>query len=397
MTDKLRDAPIPEESWADGAPVRDYDGNGEYIPTQAEVNSNENYLGHHITIRKLLEFVPEFDETSVLGDRFLCKGGSCVIVAQTHAGKSSLGMQMAIMFALGLPFFGIHPARPLKSVYVQAENDDGDTAEMFQGVLAGLGLVPQDKEGAAALVKRLEENLIVVRDQVCTGGGFAAFAQRIAEHYKPDLFWVDPLLSFYGDDISDQKMMSRFLRSQLNPISDKYGHIWMLLHHTAKPSKDAGKAQKSWSSRDFAYMGIGSSELSNWARAIICLTATSEDEFRFIIAKRGWRAGLMDGSTPCIEIALAHSSEHICWKQIPKPVEIDEMGDQLMAFAQTIVTPMSASRIIREAAAVLKRGSRTCWSMWDSGEGPLGSLFIEIEQGKWKFRGRLDVVEYKDD
>ena len=43
-------------------------------------------------------------------------------------------MQMSMNWALGRTTFGIRPERPLKSLIVQAENDRGDVAEMFQVV-----------------------------------------------------------------------------------------------------------------------------------------------------------------------------------------------------------------------------------------------------------------------
>jgi len=342
-------------------------------------------LGQRIRIKDLLEFVPGEDADCVLGDRFLCRGGSCVIVGQTSAGKSSLGMQMAILWALGLDFFCLKPKRPLKSLYIQAENDVGDTAEMFQGILLGLGLVdPNNEEANNALVKVLEKNLVIVRDQTHIGPSFPGYARKMVELHKPDLVWCDPLLSFFGDDINDQQAMSLFLRSELNPISELTGIIWMMLHHTGKPSKDASKTQKSWSSRDFAYMGLGSSELSNWARAIITVVNQSEDEFRVIFAKRGWRSGIRDdNNNPATELNLAHSGDRICWKRIPKPKADDEMTPQFQAFANTITAPTTSSDIIKAAAVFLKRGERTCWKFWDGGQGPLGSLFHQMASGKW--------------
>ena len=40
---------------------------------------------------------------------------------------------MAVMWAIGKPWFGILPNDgPLKSLFIQAENDLGDMAEMLQ-------------------------------------------------------------------------------------------------------------------------------------------------------------------------------------------------------------------------------------------------------------------------
>ncbi len=404
MSEKLRDVPDPD--WDEAAMIREFESqsdapgngkNGEYLPGESERIPES--MGTRITIKELLSFEAPKDKTSVLGNRYLCKGGSCVIVAQTSAGKSSLGMQMAVLFALGLPFFGLKPSKPLKQIYLQAENDIGDAAEMFQGVLAGLDLLPDplDEKAVNHIVKMLEKNLIIIRDQTHVGPGFSAYAKKLVEEHKPELFWIDPMLSFYGDDINDQKAMSRFLRAHLNPISEATGIVWMLLHHTGKPSKDAAKTQKNWSSRDFSYMGIGSSELSNWARAIICLTATSEDEFRMIFAKRGWRAGLMSGDTPVTELNLAYSTDHICWRQIPKPKDEEEMADPLREFALTIDRPMKGSEIVRRAAAHLGRGVRMCWIYWDNGNGQLGQYFTSDDKGFWRLKKVSENKPYKDD
>ncbi len=357
-------------------------------------------MGQRITIKELLSFVPDEDKDSVLGKRYLCRGGSCVVVGQTSAGKSSLGLQMAVMWALGQPFFGLKPARPLRSLYVQAENDIGDTAEMLQGILLGLGIVSEtDPEQNAAITRILDKNLIIIRDQTHIGPGFPSYASKLVELHKPDVFWIDPLLSFYGDDINDQRAMSLFLRANLNPISERTGIIWMLMHHTGKPQKDASKQQKNWSARDFAYMGLGSSELSNWARAIITVVNSNDDEFRVVFAKRGWRAGIVDDrGNPCTELNLAHSGDYICWRQIPKPKAMEEMDDSVSVFARSLAEGelMTATAIVKSASEKLQRGERTCWKMWDGGEGILGVHFV-MDGNLWKRKIEGTPKPYKDD
>lgn len=395
MPTNLIEPPVPEAVWSNGEPVRDP---SEYNDLAEPPESPEN-LGQHITIKELIEFVPDKDKDCVLGQRFLCRGGSCVIVAQTSAGKSSLGMQMAILFAIGLDFFGLKPQRPLKSLIIQAENDIGDTAEMFQGIISELGLAdPSDAEQMRSLIGVLNKNLVIIRDQTHNGISFHSYARRMAEIHTPDLFWVDPLLSFYGNDINDQKEMSSFLRTDLNPISEQMGFIWMMLHHTGKPQKDAGKHQKSWSARDFAYLGLGSSELSNWARAIITIVNTAEDEFRLVVAKRGKRSGLVDDhGNPTSELSLAHSTDHICWKRIPKPKDDKDMDDSFASHAKSFSQPSTATSIVKSFAEKAQRGVRTCWKFWDGGEGPLGRLFERQDSGLYIRKGISKSMPYNDD
>lgn len=407
MTKDLKTAPEPlvekQQTWPNGEPILEPP---EMSGTAAKIlqidtaqNGAPHDMGQRMSIDDMLGFVPGNDKDIILGNRYLCRGGSCVIVGSTSAGKSSLGLQMAVLWSIGASFFGLKPVRPLKSLFVQAENDLGDMSEMFQGVLMGTSLVRSgNEEGNKELASTLRENLIVIRDQKHLGSSFASFAKDLIAEHKPDIFWVDPMLSFYGNDINDQQEMTRFLRGDLNPISEKSGIIWMLLHHTGKPARDAAKHQKSWTSRDYAYMGIGSSELSNWARAIITLANAGEDEFKLVFAKRGWRSGVVDDNgNPATEIHIAHGGEHICWKRIPKPKEKDEMAAACSGFAVTIDKPLKASEIVRKAAIKLKRGERTTWTFWDGGDGILGKLFEKQSNGLWILRNGNVSKPYKDD
>ena len=63
-----------------------------------------------------------------------------------------------ILWALGRACFGITPTRPLKSLLIQAENDDGDLAEMRDGVIAGMDLTDDEKKTAMENVIVFQEN-----------------------------------------------------------------------------------------------------------------------------------------------------------------------------------------------------------------------------------------------
>ena len=51
------------------------------------------------------------DPNSVLGYRWLCRGGSCLIVGQSGLGKSSIGMQAGILWGQGKDLWGVGPRR----------------------------------------------------------------------------------------------------------------------------------------------------------------------------------------------------------------------------------------------------------------------------------------------
>lgn len=259
--------------------------------------------------RTLDEFVkpPANDPGELLKHRYLCKGGGLLLVGPTGHGKSSLAMQLMIKWALGQPVFGLEPTRPLKSLLVQAENDDGDLGEMKTGVFNGLNLSPDQQTEACA-------NIFVSQETSKTG---ATLCQDVLEPLlatlKPDLLWIDPALAYIGGDMNNQKEVGAFLRNHLNPLLEKHECGVVIIHHTNKLSKDPDKQMT-----DFTYIGAGSAEWSNWSRAIIALNKTDVDNlYELIAAKRGarlkWKTADGEGLTMKRYIGHCKRPDTICW------------------------------------------------------------------------------------
>ena len=286
---------------------------------------------------RLLNFKEEMDDTVLLGRRFLCKGGSSLWVGSSGLGKSVLCLQAAIYWALGRSFFGITPRGDgLKSLIIQAENDEGDVAETVQGIIKSLHLTADE-------IERVKRNVVIVRDCSSTGEAFVDRVRRLVEKHRPNLTWADPLLAFIGGDLSSQETAGGFLRNLLNPLALSAGFCWMLIHHTPKPTRDG----TSYQGHDKAYSGFGSSELTNWARAVLTLAPCGQDEegrdiYRLEVSKRGKRSGLEQThkqgeiavKRPSVHpfVFLRHSDEGMAWieagepekaKRGPKPAEVD--------------------------------------------------------------------------
>ena len=265
-------------------------------------------------MKRLSELVRpgENDPDELLKFRFLCRGCGLLLVGPTGIGKSSLSMQFMILWALGRSAFGIQPARPLKSLLIQAENDEGDLAEMRDGVIRGLGLNVEDARRAA-------ENVIVIREDARAGMGFFENTVRPAlAAQRPDLLWIDPALAYLGGEASSQKDVGGFLRNLLNPLVNEFGCGVVVVHHTNKPAN--GREKPDWSGGDFAYLGSGSIEWAGWARAVIAVRSVgSHSVFELRAAKRGgrlrWKAD--DGETPAFAKMIAHATEPgaIYWRE----------------------------------------------------------------------------------
>lgn len=280
-----------------------------------------------MTQEELLAFDRSNDPNSVLGNRWLCKGGSALIVSQAGVGKSSLMMQAAVHWSVGgrKDFFGIRAKHPLRVSIIQAENDFGDVAEAYQDVVKGAGLF-MDEE------KRLADNLHIYRDFTSVGESFCPMLREIIVRDRCDLVFVDPLLSFAGIDIADQQQASRFLRHDLNRVLVDTGAVLIAMHHTTKPR--SAKDKEGQTVADLAYSGAGSSEFVNYFREVAVLVRQQGEEpiFKFGLTKRRGRAGLRDSAGDFAgEIAIRHSKNRgeIRWEyHHPDAPGVGEKNDE---------------------------------------------------------------------
>ena len=308
------------------------------------------------------------DPTSLIGyeRRWLGKGTSFIITGPGGIGKSTLIMSMAAHWAAGASWHGIKPRRALKVLIVQAENDDGDLAEMGAAALEALAL-----ELSPAEIKHAKLNLLVQQEAGRTGEKFAVWLEEMITESGCDLVIIDPLLSYVGADLARQEVASHFFRELMQPILHRTGVIMGFVHHTGKTSSDA-KARSNWSITDYQYIGMGSSELSNWPRATACLLPVPGHKgvFRFMLTKRGNRAGMTSKfSASCVdEIHLSHSTVGLGWAEVSKPEPepaktggrkrtITE-GDVLMAIGHPS-TMIAKDRLVADLMAAYFTSDRT--------------------------------------
>jgi len=251
--------------------------------------------------------------------RYLCKGHSAWLIGPSGVGKSSLLFQMGTCFATGKDFHGIAPAfgRSLRILIVQAENDDGDMAEMAKGIHEGLAMAMEDE-----LLELARRNIKVVSVTGKIGLQFCAWLRQEIEAFRADIVLVDPLLSFAGIDVSRQDQVSQFCRVWLGPVLQETGVVMIAAHHTGKPPRQDGKKPQAQSLTDLAYAGIGSSELVNWARAVMLLQTAGENLYRLVLAKRGPRAwAVHPNGDKTTSIWMRHADGRIFWEHCDPPAE----------------------------------------------------------------------------
>jgi hypothetical protein len=251
-------------------------------------------------------------DAELLTNRYLCRGGSLLLVGNTGIGKSSLNMQMMIRFAQGIEAFGIQPARALKSLLIQGENDEADMVEMRDGVMRSLQL---NGEQTAAI----NSNVLVCTEHDRVDAEFLAeVVEPLLAVHKPDLLWIDPVFQYLDGDSNQQQVVGAFLRGQVAPLIKRHNCGVVLIHHTGKPVKGAKRTSNPSLS---AYDAAGSAEFSNWPRAVLSLQTTNQPgRYRLVAGKRGGRLGWRnpDGCSAAYEKQLQHSTEPgtIFWSEV---------------------------------------------------------------------------------
>jgi hypothetical protein len=217
-------------------------------------------------------------------------------------------MQFAILWTLCRPCFGIRPARALRILLIQAENDDGDLFEMFDGVCRGLGLTDDERSKSGEAILFHSENKLAGQPLINN------VIEPLCSTHKPDLVILDNALSYTPGDTKDAAIVGDFLRRGLNPVMTKHGCAVFLLHHTTK-----AKAEGPVSTQDLLYSGAGSIEWTNWARAVLSIETKGNGVYRLHAPKRGYRIGWRDADGQgVLDTFIRHSRlpGMICWHEI---------------------------------------------------------------------------------
>ncbi len=330
-----------------------------------------------IPLLSLHDKTPDANDT-LLGNRFLCREGSMLFVGPSGVGKSSAATQQDLCWSVGKPAFGIIPARPLKILQIQAENDAGDLHEMVAGVWKAMEFGPEEEKLCTA-------NLHVVSEKTRTGSAFLSEVVRpLLRLHRPDIIRIDPLLAFLGDDPTDTKALAAFCRSGLNPLLEEFQCAVILNHHTPKTTN---RDTTNWRPSDWMYSGAGGAELANWARAILVIEPTDNPAaFRFIGAKRTKRLEWYDkfGNREFQRI-YCHSECSIAWR----PATETECDSVRAKKDKGKPTELELMEFVPAEGAIDKEALLALWNQLNIGQTKCKGLIAALIAGGKLFEWRV--------
>ena len=280
--------------------------------------------------RRLADFhdpVPEEENPRALfKGGWLRKGNGATFISVSGAGKSVAATQFAICFALGRPWMGIQPVRPLRVAVYQWEDDDDEVADFRENIRRGLLAAGWTHEEVARALTQ-----ITCHDVTGLSGDefieYLAFAQK---RDKADLLILNPLQSFAGCDITKNNELTNLLRHKIDPILESADAPCgcIIVHHTNKVPTN-GRDRRDWlGDNSAAYAGAGGAELVNWARAVLTLRPheNARGYYDLIGAKRGDKIGWKDAEGRPTDVKpIAHTEGVMFWREVP-PDELAAIG-----------------------------------------------------------------------
>lgn len=255
---------------------------------------------------------------TLLGNRYLCRAGGALWIGSSGQGKSSSLTQATALWGCGREAFGIKPAKPLRIVILQSENDDGDVTEATCDLPAELKLTDEE-------CKMVEQNTLMLdrsNPELIGANAYELVArlELILKAFNADLLIIDNYCSYFQGTIPLDDSQA-FLSRTLNPMLERCDVGVIIAHHTPKTNY---RNTDGWDESDWQYAGSGVAGMTNWARAVMVIETVSYPVFAFRAAKRGNKAGWEDefGDSQRIRHFQHHPK-----KTIWIPSDEDEVGN----------------------------------------------------------------------
>lgn len=275
-------------------------------------------------------------ETVLLGNGWLRRGDIATFISSAGAGKSVATAQAVMAWALGLPYLGLQPTRPLRIIHFCGEDDETTLGQIREGFLQH----SEDLTGKQLDIEDLRplcENLRTDFAREFIGANFHAHMKNLLTEEPADLIVVNPLLSFLGGEVVSE--ISQFLRGGVMPILQDFSCGCMITHHTTKLAKDG------WDTLDDVYSGIGGGEVANIPRCVLTLRPTPADGISVVKAGKRVTTGWIDDEgkfTTSFFIRRTDDPTRPAWLPVDYGEAMAEIGEERPKGKSMAKVPLAA-------------------------------------------------------
>ena len=229
---------------------------------------NQEKDQHQIKILSISDLMSmEFPDNPVI-DGLLGEKESLLIVGQSGLGKSIVTLNMALHLAMPATqqeecdfnstnsLFGIFPIpKPRNSLFIQSENSARATQKRLRKMLEG---DPRLKDGIHRIkFPMIHEDIRMMGELM--NRSFMDVILKMIEAHQIDVLFIDPLISYHGEDENDNAAMRKTL-DQLTLVCDQIGICVIVVHHVGKSTTNSD-----------VFPGRGASGIGDWAANTLIL------------------------------------------------------------------------------------------------------------------------------
>lgn len=194
-------------------------------------NGNRETPGVALTVEDALAF--DAAEVPWIIQGWLAARDVVLLAGEPGAGKSLIGLELAIALATGQPFLGTIPVQaPQRVLYIDEEQNTALGVRRLKRALTG-HQAPTD-----APLLYLAENGYNF-DSATTG----PLLENQISDFNPDIVIGDTLIRLHQRNENDNSNMSDLFVSKIRRLVNVHRTAFVGLHHYSKPSKDRPEAQ----------------------------------------------------------------------------------------------------------------------------------------------------------
>ena len=222
--------------------------NGNAEAARADL-AKQGYGRKHIQLITSKELASNDYTMEYLIPNVLVKGQPCVFAGAKKAGKTSIGIDMAISLASGEAFLGRFPVKkPCNVVMLSGESGLATIKETAHRISRSKGISLDDLDRL-----NWSEFLPLLDD-----GSDLDAVERMIEENQCEVLFIDPVyLCMNGVDTGNMFVQGAKLRP-IGEVCQRHGVTLILLHHTRKQGKPKGNADRDPPELDdMAWAGFG--------------------------------------------------------------------------------------------------------------------------------------------